>query len=81
MLGDVNDDGFIDAVDATAVRTEYAKISAYKESDFETSQIISADVNNDGYFDSVDATIISKYYAYISAHDDIGFVEYLSSDF
>lgn len=81
MLGDVNDDGFIDAVDATAIRIEYAKISAYKESDFETSQIISADVNNDGYFDSVDATIISKYYAYISAHDDIGFVEYLSSDF
>ncbi|MDE6102472.1 MAG: hypothetical protein K2F73_05810 [Ruminococcus sp.] len=65
-LGDVNNDGYIDAVDATAIRMEYANISAHGTGSFDENQKKSADLNKDGYTDSVDATLIMMYYAYVS---------------
>ncbi|MDE5618986.1 MAG: hypothetical protein K2I80_00460 [Ruminococcus sp.] len=66
-LGDINDDGFIDSVDATAVLMEYAKLSASNIGTFDENQRKAADLNKDGFTDSVDATLIMMYYAYISA--------------
>lgn len=66
-LGDINGDGFIDSVDATAVLIEYAKLSASGIGTFDDKQKKSADLNNDGLTDSVDATLIMMYYAYVSA--------------
>lgn len=66
-LGDINGDGFIDSVDATAVLIEYAKLSASGIGTFDDNQKKSADLNNDGLTDSVDATLIMMYYAYVSA--------------
>lgn len=65
-LGDVNRDGNIDAVDASAVLTYYADISTDQPVDFDDNQKKSADVNGDGLIDSVDASDILTYYAYSS---------------
>ncbi|MDE6666423.1 MAG: bacterial Ig-like domain-containing protein [Ruminococcus sp.] len=67
-LGDVNGDGYIDAVDATAIRMEYAKLSTVGIGTFDENQKKSADLNKDGYTDSVDATLIMMYYAYVSTY-------------
>lgn len=80
MFGDVNNDGLVDTVDATAILMEYARISAQKDSEFETGQTISADINDDGLVDTVDAAGILGYYAYISAqNENIELAEYLTS--
>ncbi|WP_295077330.1 dockerin type I domain-containing protein [Ruminococcus sp.] len=65
--GDVNGDGFVDAVDASAVLAEYAQISAELPESFSPAQKSAADVNNDGFNDAVDASQILSYYAYLSA--------------
>lgn len=79
-FGDVNNDGLIDTVDATAVLMEYARLSSDKDSEFETGQTVSADINDDGLVDTVDAAGILGYYAYISAQNEyIEFAEYLAS--
>lgn len=70
--GDVNDDGYIDSVDASAVLAEYAAISSGNKSYFNDLQKKSADVNSDGYIDAVDASTILAYYAYISSEGASG---------
>lgn len=64
--GDVNGDGFIDAVDATSVLVEYAGNSTGGSGTFTERQKLSADVNDDGFIDAVDATQILVYYAQLS---------------
>lgn len=66
VKGDVNNDGFIDAVDATSVLIEYAVLSTGGESTFTQRQKLSANVNNDEFIDAVDATQILAYYAELS---------------
>lgn len=65
-LGDINNDGYINAVDASTVLTYYALISTNKDGGFSSTQKASADVNNDGLINAVDASCILSYYAYIS---------------
>ena len=65
-LGDVNDDGKINAVDASTVLTYYANISTNKDGGFTDAQKKAADVNNDGVINAVDASCILSYYAYSS---------------
>lgn len=79
-FGDINSDGLIDSVDATAVRIEYAAISADKDSTMTDAQKKSSDVNGDGFTDSVDATIISMYYAKVSAGGTITFAEFVENN-
>ncbi len=64
--GDVNRDGNIDAVDASAVLTYYANISTDQPTDLDENAKAAADVNGDGMIDSVDASSILSYYAYTS---------------
>lgn len=61
--GDVNGDGFIDAVDASIVLAEYAAISVGSPSTFKNGQKNLADMNRDGFIDAVDASIILSIYA------------------
>ncbi len=65
--GDVNDDGFVDAVDATQVMIHYANLSANGNGTIPEDKLSVADYNGDGFVDSVDATGILIYYAEISA--------------
>lgn len=65
-LGDVNNDGKVNAVDASTVLTYYANISTNKDGGFSEAQKKSADVDNNGDINAVDASYILSYYAYTS---------------
>ena len=56
ILGDVNNDGFIDIVDALQTAQYYVGLNPQ---DFHSER---ADVNADGYIDIVDALLIARYY-------------------
>lgn len=61
--GDIDGDEKIDVSDAVAVLTEYARIAAGNEAQFNPAQKKSADVNEDGMLDVSDAVGILIYYA------------------
>lgn len=61
--GDIDGDEKIDVSDAVAVLTEYARIAAGNEAQFNPAQKKSADVNGDGMLDVSDAVGILIYYA------------------
>lgn len=65
-LGDANEDGKVDAKDASAILAEYAMMSTRGDSTFTDNQRNAADVNKDGKTDAKDASCILAYYAYIS---------------
>jgi len=65
-LGDVNNDGKINAVDASNVLAYYARISTNQEGGYTEEQILAADVTHDGSINAVDASNILAYYAYVS---------------
>ncbi len=81
MLGDVNNDGKINAVDASEVLTYYAMISTNQNGDFDEAQKLAADVNYDGKINAVDASCILSYYAYISTAKEaiVSLEEYLKN--
>ncbi len=64
MLGDVDDDGYVNAVDASLVLSAYAMTATQQPHDLTEIQQTAADVNNDGAIDAVDASQILSYYAY-----------------
>lgn len=67
MFGDPNDDGRVDAKDATFVLKEYALRSTNVEAEPLPTEIKNAaDVNLDGFVDARDASTILAYYAYLS---------------
>ena len=65
-LGDVNNDGKINAVDASEVLTYYAMISTNKNGGFTGAQKLAADVDHNDKINAVDASCILSYYAYLS---------------
>ncbi len=67
VLGDVNGNGAIDAVDASAILKYYATVSAGKKGSLTTIQLNAADVNKNRKTDAVDASLILGYYAASSA--------------
>lgn len=71
-LGDVNNDGKINAVDASSVLAYYARISTNQDGGFTESQKIAADFNHDGQINAVDASNILSYYAYIATASENG---------
>ncbi|EWM54116.1 dockerin type I domain-containing protein [Ruminococcus flavefaciens] len=71
-LGDVNNDGMIDAVDASVVLAYYARISTNHDGGFTELQKLAADFNHDGKVDAVDASNILSYYTYISTSSEKG---------
>ncbi len=86
MFGDVNDDGKIDAVDASLISIEYASLSTIDAiSTFTVEQTNAANVNLDEFVDARDASAIQCYYAYLSTDHDIDneldFATYLATEF
>ena len=65
-FGDVNNNGYVDAVDASLILSEYANNATHKGGTFTEEQRKAADVNHDNYVDAVDASYILAYYAYRS---------------
>ncbi|MDE6780770.1 MAG: hypothetical protein K2J40_04840 [Ruminococcus sp.] len=69
--GDLNNDGFIDAVDASAILAAYCLLSTKNTSGLTEIQQSVADVNGDGQINSVDASMVLQYYSYISTEEYI----------
>ena len=66
LKGDVNFDGKITAIDASAVLVEYAEVTSGGGSFSDTQKKV-GDVNNDGKITATDATSILRYYTALSA--------------
>lgn len=77
-LGDLNADGFVDAIDASMTLAAYANISTEKDSGLNDEQYEAADANYDGFIDAVDASLMLSYYAYVSTGGEKSFGDYLS---
>ena len=78
----MNNDGKINAVDASSVLAYYAMISTNQDGRFDEEQKLAADVNHDGLINAVDASNILAYYAYISTtkEDILSMVEYMKKN-
>lgn len=61
--GDVNGNGIVDAIDASAVLTYYALTSTGKDGGFTEAQLKAADMNQNGIVDANDASSILVLYA------------------
>lgn len=68
LKGDINGDGFVDAVDASLILAEYAALSTDGISTFSDLQKVSADINKDGLTDACDASLVLAFYAYLSTN-------------
>ena len=66
ILGDVNDDGYVNAVDASDILAEYASLSSGNPRRFTERQVMAADVDRNGVTDAVDASSVLAFYAYLS---------------
>ena len=66
LFGDPNNDGKIDAKDASFVLEAYSKLSTGSEDVLTAEQSTAANVNRDDKFDAKDASAILAYYAYLS---------------
>ena len=68
--GDVNNDGIVDARDASIVLSLYTKISTDKAlTQKEKEQLSRADMNGDGYVNGIDSSAILSYYTKQSVDD------------
>ncbi len=80
-LGDINDDGNVDAVDASYVLTAYAQAAVSGGNNGLTaSEVTAADVNEDTNVDAVDASFILSYYAYTATGGSGTMVEYMEKN-
>lgn len=70
MLGDVNNDKLINAVDASSILKYYALVSTNKDGGYNDNQKLAADVDHDGMINAVDASNILAYYAYASTTEE-----------
>ena len=69
-IGDVNADGTVDSLDATAVLAAYASISCGKENPLYSYQESAADFNGDNKIDAIDASMILSYYAWSAVSNE-----------
>ena len=67
LIGDVNLDGMINAVDAAHILVASAEVGSGNESGLTAEQTALADVNEDGTFNAVDAAIILCYAAAVGS--------------
>ena len=79
ILGDINADDTINAVDASEILSEYARISTNQKALFTEEQKKVADVDKNGSINAVDASQVLSFYAYKATNSGtvIGFDEFL----
>ena len=70
-IPDVNSDGKVDSVDASAILAAYAALSSDppRDTGLTPAQLYAADANMDGKVDSVDASLVTKFYALMAQTD------------
>ncbi len=78
-LGDVDENGMIDAADATLTLQTYSELSTGRLVSINARQQKAADTNKDGMIDSSDATSILRYYSFMSTGGSGSFEAFLKS--
>jgi len=78
MLGDPNEDGKIDAKDASIILVYYSQMSTGGVGSFSDEQRSASNVNGDDKVDAKDASCILSYYAYISTGGEMTIERFLS---
>ena len=78
-LGDINSDSAINAVDASEILSEYARVSTNQSPQFTAEQKEAADVDKNGSVNAVDASQVLSYYAYKSTSGTMEFEDYLKN--
>ncbi len=78
MLGDLNESGNVDALDASNVLTAYANAATSSSSGLDEKQTLVADVDNNGSVNAIDASQILSYYAYIATDGAGSLQDYMS---
>lgn len=76
-LGDINSDGYVNAVDASDVLICYSQASSGVELALTDTKRKAADVNRDGFVDASDASSILAYYSFISTDVYEPFADYI----
>ena len=66
IIGDINSDSRINAVDASMVLSCYAKLATEQDTGFDEVKLKAADVDKDGSVNAVDASKILSYYAQVA---------------
>lgn len=66
LSGDVNNNGFVDAIDASDILEEYSKASTGFPLMFTKKKKIMGDMNHDGIIDAADASAVLSLYAELS---------------
>ncbi len=77
-LGDLSDDGIIDANDASMLLVAAANAGSGADSGLTAEQIAAADLNADGQFDASDASLILMYAAYAGAGGELDLAGFLA---
>lgn len=70
-LGDVNFDGEVNAVDASLILAEYARISTNQPAAFTEKQFAAGEVDGNGIIDAADASLVLVYYSYLSTGGEL----------
>ena len=78
-LGDINGDSVINAVDASEILSEYARVSTNQKAKLTDEQKKCADVDKNGNINAVDASQVLSYYAYKSTSGTMEFEAYLKN--
>ena len=78
-LGDVTGDSAVDAVDASEILSEYARVSTNQASKLTEEQQKSADVDKNGKINAVDASQVLSFYAYKATSGTMEFEAYLKN--
>ena len=78
-LGDIDNNGVIDAIDASTALTIYALKSTNGDiSKYTDEQLVAADVDKNKTIDAIDASYILSFYAYVSTGGKLSFADYIT---
>ncbi|SEK67914.1 hypothetical protein SAMN02910353_01066 [Ruminococcus sp. YRD2003] len=78
-IGDVNEDGRVDAKDASVVLMAYAKLSTGADDGLTDKQRRVADVNGEGKVDAKDASAILAFYSFLQTGGSGSMKEYMAN--
>ncbi len=76
VLGDLNNDGSINAIDASLVLTAYANSATGNSSGLSETETLAADTDLNSTINALDASLILSYYAYAATGGQLSFRQY-----
>lgn len=76
-LGDVDNDGNVNAIDASMILTAYAYAATNRTPDLHDIELAACDIDGDNAINSLDASEVLSYYAYTATGGNKSFADFL----